>query len=55
MQRFEFHSEIKGLPYSSDSNEISTFEGFDHKMLGFSSFVNFSGSEIAGFVYRVIG
>ena len=46
---FEFHSKIKGLPYSSDSNEISNFEGFNHKVLGFPSFINFPHSEITLF------
>ena len=49
VQSFEFHRKIKGLPYSSDSNEISKFEEFDHKMLKFPPFVNFSRTEIALF------
>ena len=46
-QSYEFHSQIKGSPYSIDSNVILEFEGFDHKMFKLHSFINFSCSEIA--------
>ena len=49
MQRFEFHSKIKGLPYSSDNSEILELEGFDHQMLDFPLF-SFSPSEITPFL-----
>ena len=35
--------------YSNDNTEISKFEGFDHKILGFSSLINISRSEMAFF------
>ena len=42
-----FQFKIKGLLYSSGSKKLSKFKEFDHKMVGFFSFIKFSCSEIS--------